>query len=60
MFRSLRWVGGIVLPILLLLLAVIPLFAQSGESFTPVEEDARLYLPLVVAAVPTPPSIDAF
>jgi eukaryotic-like serine/threonine-protein kinase len=59
MFRSLRRVGGIVLPIALLLLAVIPLLAQSGESFTPVEEDARLYLPLVVAAVPTPPVVDA-
>jgi eukaryotic-like serine/threonine-protein kinase len=58
MFRSLRRVGRIVLPIALLLLAVIPLFAQSGESFTPTEEDARLYLPLVVAAVPTPPVVD--
>jgi eukaryotic-like serine/threonine-protein kinase len=59
MFRSLRRVGGIVLPIALLLLAVIPLLAQSGESFIHAEEDVRLYLPLVVAAVPTPPSVDA-
>jgi hypothetical protein len=60
MFLSLRRVGGIVLPIALLLLAAIPLFAQSGESSIPAEEDARLYLPLVVAAVPTPPVVDAF
>jgi hypothetical protein len=42
-FRSLRRVVGIVLPIALLLLAAIPLFAQSGESFTPAEESE--YLP---------------
>jgi eukaryotic-like serine/threonine-protein kinase len=59
MFRSLRRLGGIILPIALLLLAVIPLLAQAGESFTPAEEDARLYLPLVVVAVPAPPVVDA-
>ena len=54
MFRALRQVGRIILPISLLLLAAIPLFAQFGEPSIPGEEDARLYLPLVAVGVPSP------
>ena len=55
MFRALRQVRGIILPISLLLLAVIPLFAQPGEPAIPGEEEARVYLPLVAVGVLTPP-----
>ena len=53
MFRALRQVGRIILPISLLLLAAIPLFAQFGEPSIPGEEDERLYLPLVANGVAT-------